>query len=313
MEKLLENKKQHNKPEYTTSDDKYSRIAIIDADSIPYKVAYTSNDLYTAFLLIHNILSTILKDTMSSHFILFHTTKCNFRHDLIDNYKDNRKELVKSPFYYEVRDMMITLYNSTAYGCYEADDLVAMVHRKFGVYKSVLCSPDKDLKQVYPARIYNYNKRIITNVDEPIGELTAIIKQKKQISKKTGKPLTETKVKGHGTKFLFWQLLAGDPGDFIKGVPGCGSKTAYNILKDLTTLESMYDACKNTYIEWYNKDYNKRKKQAVKTNEIFDEKYDIQNAIDYMKTTFRLLYMQQHDQEFRIPKPINLKDAYEYL
>jgi 5'-3' exonuclease len=215
--------------------------------------------------------------------VLFHTTKGNFRDKVVDNYKANRAANTKTPFYYEVRDMMQILYNSTAYGNYEADDLVTMAHRKLGVYKSVLVSPDKDLLQVYPGVIFNPTKRVLIVNKEPIGSLTETIKHSEAGLKKT-------KITGQGTKFLFFQMLIGDTTDNIKGVPRVGPVKAYATLNDCKTLDDMYNA---TYIHYLS--YYKTQIEALKQIQI----------------NFKLLYMQSRDSTFRIPKPIKLEQAYD--
>jgi 5'-3' exonuclease len=288
LQKLIKYKQKTNKPEYLTSNDKFHLLAVIDSDSIPYKVAHITNDIYEAFLIIHNIIDGILKDTRASHFILLHTTSCNFRNTITNDYKDNRKGTVKSDFYYKVRNLMFTMYNSTAFKCYEADDLVAMIHRKLGVCKSVLVSPDKDLLQVYPGIIYDPNKKTFVKVNNYVGKLDKFVKESK--NKNSGKLQRKTKVTGHGTAFLFWQMLVGDSTDNIKGIPKIGAVKAYDILENCKTLDDHYNAVYNEYFKYY------------KTKEA---------ALYNMKISFKLLYMQVRDSDFRIPKPITLENSYD--
>jgi 5'-3' exonuclease len=277
----IEYKKNNRVFEYLTTDFEYTRIALIDADYIPYKVAYSTNNIIDALKRIHHIVEEILEETESSHFIMFHTTSCNFRHDLIDNYKANRTEIVKSPFYYQVRDAFFTLYETHHYKCYEADDLVTMCHRKLGVDKSIIVTPDKDMLSVYPARIYNPNKKELIIVDEPIGKLFSHVKT--SLNKATGKLKNETKITGYGTKFLFFQMLIGDTADNIKGVYKVGAVKAFNLLNSSDNLESMY----NIVLAQYSQQY-------------------AENALQEMKLTFSLLYMRIRDETFKIPKPKTL-------
>lgn len=285
---LILDKKQYYKnltkteDKYLLHSDYYDRIALIDADYIPYKVAHITDNLLSAYNIIYNILYGIMLNTKSSHFILFHTTSCNFRTNVADNYKENRKDTnVKTEFYYEVRNMMKTLWNSCAYKCYEADDLVTMSHLKIGQFKSVIVSPDKDLLQVYPSVIYNPNKNVLVKVNDKIGSLNKTTKQK--INKKTGAVRNLSKITGKGTKFLFWQLLVGDSTDNIKGIPGVGAVKAYDLLNNCTTLQEMLDTCKDAYNDYYN---NK--------------------GFKMLKMNFELLYMQTKDTSFKIPKPLIL-------
>jgi 5'-3' exonuclease len=283
LKSLIDYRIQNNVDEYLTPDVEFMKVALIDADSIPYRASHITTTLFEAFLVVHNSIQDILRDTKCSHFVLFHTTKGNFRDKVVDNYKANRAANTKTPFYYEVRDMMQILYNSTAYGNYEADDLVTMAHRKLGVYKSVLVSPDKDLLQVYPGVIFNPTKRVLIVNKEPIGSLTETIKHSEAGLKKT-------KITGQGTKFLFFQMLIGDTTDNIKGVPRVGPVKAYATLNDCKTLDDMYNA---TYIHYLS--YYKTQVEALKQIQI----------------NFKLLYMQSRDSTFRIPKPIKLEQAYD--
>jgi 5'-3' exonuclease len=256
---------------------KFDKVALIDADYIPYKIAYVTDDIFTSYQIMYNMIEQILKNTRCSHYIMFHTTKCNFRNKVTNDYKANRKDFEKTQHYYRVRKMMYDIFHTCSYKCYEADDLVTMVHRKLGTYKSVIVSPDKDLLQVTPGYIYNPNKQIITVVKpNSIGVLKLVVKTK--INNK-GKSVKNSKVTGKGYKFLFWQSLVGDSSDNIKGVKGIGPVKAYNLLYSCKTMKEMYDVV----LKEYTKTYKTPKKE--------------------LSQQLKLLRMVHSDSTFVIPEP----------
>jgi 5'-3' exonuclease len=291
---LLKNKRIYNTSEYLRPCDDFNTIGLIDGDGLVYKVETTTSSIYEAFVSLHNRIDSMLREARCTHFIMFHTTKKNFRHALTDDYKATRKKLPpRSPFFFEIREMLLTMYSSTSYKGYEADDLVAMAHRKLGVYNSVLISNDKDLLHVYPGLIYNPDKRIFHNVNDPIGKLKLTIRESVN---KHGKTIKHNKVTGHGTKFLYLQSLWGDTIDNVVGVPGIGVKGGYELLKDATTLMEMHNICKDAYLEYY-----------VKKNNFTEE-----HAMKQFIKNMGLLYMQQRDVTFKIPRPRTMEEIYKY-
>jgi hypothetical protein len=129
----------------------------------------------------------------------------------------------------------------------EADDMMAIDALR--MEDVVLCSRDKDLKQVVGATVYSWElggqpEWGPTPVSDP-GYLN--INQKR-------------KVGGMGTKFFWFQMLAGDVADNIGGIPKVGDVGAYNAL-DGKNLDQCRMAVEFAY----------RNKFGVKWKDVFNE------------------------------------------
>lgn len=114
-------------------------------------------------------------------------------------YKDNRKNMVRPVHYSYLRELLVDEYGAKIVNYYEADDVVAMEHTKHGT-DSILCTIDKDLKQV-PGLYYDIRQDHFTNVSQMVGDL--------QLCK---------------------QWIMGDMVDNIPGIPGYGEKRTLQFL-----------------------------------------------------------------------------------
>ena len=129
-------------------------------------------------------------------------------------------------------------WNFTSIPELEADDLVSIYHTDpFG--STVICSPDKDVLYQNRGIHYNYGKAETVVVDE-----------------------TEA------LTFLWKQMLMGDPGDGIPGIPKIGPKTAELIVKD-QKITDLPQIVLNKYIE----------------------KFGILKGITIFEETFNLIYI----------------------
>lgn len=128
--------------------------------------------------------------------ILFFSDSKNFRKKIYPDYKGHRNR--KKPCGYKrVINELANRYEVIIMPWLEADD-------SLGVYATaypdcILCSPDKDLRQI-PGRLYDMNET--TTID-----------------------------KTDGDNWHFIQTLAGDQTDGYAGVPGYGVKTASKYLE----------------------------------------------------------------------------------
>lgn len=186
------------------------RIAIIDADSIIYILAWKFRELREGFEAlmeqeVNNFMVDVIVATGATHYIGAFTPKKNFRYEIAvtKGYKANRPP---SPDWIQFWKPKILKMCERKYGFItgeniEADDILSILHK--GVYETdevILCSPDKDMKQL-PGRHYNYTKQTFAEIT-PEEAVTN-----------------------------FWtQVLVGDTSDNYGGAKGIGPKKAAKIL-----------------------------------------------------------------------------------
>jgi len=171
----------------------------IDGDIGVYRVGFASQDVPVHFARAR--MDTWIGDicracnTMDYKVFLTSEDKSNFRYELYPEYKANRKS-PKPTWYNELRSHIISNHpTEVAFGV-EADDLLGIAQSD----STILASIDKDLDQI-PGKHYDFVKDILYEVSKEKAE-----------------------------RFFWYQLLMGDSTDNIKGIPGCGTKTASRIL-----------------------------------------------------------------------------------
>lgn len=105
-----------------------------------------------------------------------------------------------------VEDLVRTCHKYSDYcvSGLEADDLLSLWAQDctFKGIEHVVCSPDKDMKQI-PGQHFNYSKNLSFNISEDEAE-----------------------------QFRNMQLLMGDPGDNVLGIPGMGEVKSRAYLRD---------------------------------------------------------------------------------
>lgn len=153
-------------------------------------------------------------------------------------YKGNRKNMER-PFHYALlRDTLQSKYEANLINYYEADDILAIRHTTL-TDTSILCTIDKDLKQV-PGTFYDIKRKEFIQITQERGDL--------QLCK---------------------QWITGDKTDNIPGIPGYAEKRAIFLLENGTgypkssfdkkrqeiitsrglNLQTWYDIIKLTYEE----------------------------------------------------------------
>jgi len=143
----------------------------------------------------------------------------NFRMEYVEDYKATRKES-RPPA--GLNELWAHIFSITEIdgvpvtvrvcdGC-EADDVVVHL-KKQDPEKYLLSALDKDVLYQSAGRHYNYGKKEFEIV----------------------KPL-------EAVKYLYFQMIAGDPSDGYKGVPGVGKVGADKALAGLTEPKEMWDA-----------------------------------------------------------------------
>ena len=149
---------------------------------------------------------------------------------LIKKYKGNRDNLVKPPYYDELREYLINDLKAPVYHKWEADDTACMSMEKCRNKKgtiAILAAIDKDLEQ-QEGRHINPNKK-----DEGVYVVSKLM----------------------GLKSFYKQMLMGDVADNIPGLPGVGAKSP--LLKkleecetELECFELVWKAYKTKFGDW---------------------------------------------------------------
>ncbi|WP_338955379.1 DNA polymerase I [Spiroplasma endosymbiont of Polydrusus cervinus] len=216
------------------------KVLLIDGNSLLFRAFYATayngemlksldgtptNAVYT----FANMLNKILKvNNYNSVVVAFDKGKKNFRHDLLENYKDGRSKtpnelIVQFPIVKEFLDSYQIPYLEQE--GYEADDLLgclAKVAEQENYYVDIFSS-DKDLYQLITDK---------TNILVPRqGDSADVIDQAALAAKWGIKSSQVPDLKG----------LMGDSSDNLKGVPGVGEKTAVKLIKKYDSIENLYD------------------------------------------------------------------------
>jgi DNA polymerase-1 len=198
---------------------------LVDADYIVYKScasAETEVDWGDDVIVVTSKFSEAYKNTIkeieriessffdSSDTILFFSDSINFRKSIFDSYKGHRNR--KKPCgYRRVISKLTEEYEVIRMPTLEADDAM-------GIYATlhpgnVICSPDKDMRQI-PGSLYDL---------DTVSEITP----------------------EEGSNWHYIQTLAGDQTDGYSGVPGIGVKRAVSLFeKDGYTWDTVVKAFK---------------------------------------------------------------------
>lgn len=236
-------------------------LALIDADILPYELGAVFDETVSpgyVYQAVDDKIDNIIKRSMASeaHFFLTNS-KSNFRiaRATVAPYKGQRTS-EKNPWWGHIRDYILNMYDPVIAEGNEADDLIIDYHK--GEVETIICSRDKDLDTV-PG--WHYRWRCGQKQPE----------RRYYVSPK------------EAWRFFYYQLLAGDVVDNIKGVHGVGPKKANTTLAGLSTKQEMLQAVRQVYIDIYGEgrdepihyeDYRKNKHWKTPT-EILIEMADL--------------------------------------
>jgi len=153
-------------------------------------------------------------------------------------YKANRK---KNKWVSLVRQELLKMEGFIYHDEYEADDLIKERAVEIGVDNYVICSVDKDLKQIEGIH-FDYWRPVLKNPD---GSLQVNEYGHRIIAPCRGLDIITAKQANH----FFWkQMLMGDSGDNIKGIPRIGKVKAEKILSDSVNHE---ETVKEKYVNHF--------------------------------------------------------------
>jgi hypothetical protein len=213
-----------------------------DADTIIYSLAQKAEerlwDMWNAILYdIEQDVNNIKIDKVE-----IYVTKCteSIRKKLSHQYKSNRErnEIVDC-----LRNMFIFNSDAISHETLEADDLIADRARQLGEDNCLIISMDKDLQQI-GGFIYNFYR-------------------KPSIKDEYGSPIETFPRKGlsyiskfDAMKFLAKQMIMGDSGDRIEGLPKYGIKKAEKIIDPIESKFGLIKSVVSEYKKVYGEDYS---------------------------------------------------------
>jgi DNA polymerase-1 len=202
-------------------------LAIIDGDIVAYRCsASTENDTEdVAILRVDVMMNDILNDTGSDFYKTFLTGKNNFRYELYSEYKANRRDKPKPRWLQACRDFLVAEWAAEISDGCEADDLIGITaSAQENMMSHVVCSIDKDLKQI-PGHHYNF----VTKAKEFVSPI-------------------------EGYKYFYKQLILGDASDNIPGFDGKARQKwpkfmqhHHDAIDMCSCPEDMYDYVRNIY------------------------------------------------------------------
>ncbi|MCT4696970.1 MAG: DNA polymerase I [Candidatus Cardinium sp.] len=212
------------------------KLFLLDGMSLIYRayfalgkaVTVTRQGIQTGAILgFVNTLVEVLQKEKPTHLIVAFDDKAKtFRHELFPAYKSHRpaqpEEIsIAIPYIQAILDGFGIL--SVTCSGYEADDLLGTLAKKAVGATTYIVSTDKDLAQVVTDGIYLYKPN-------SHGQKATIL-GKKEI-------LAEWEiVRPEQVRDIL--ALAGDPSDFIPGIPSIGKKTARKLIKAFDHLENV--------------------------------------------------------------------------
>lgn len=192
-------------------------ISLIDADSLIWIIAYNHQENSGDETAVKQSCDSFIRDILAlsgcDSYIASFSAKDNFRHRNYKYapYKGNRPE---RPEFMALWGQRITDHFINKHGFIvpvdlEADDVIMALVHLLGTENVVICSPDKDLKQV-AGTFYDYKKQ--SAIEESFIPKLEIV----------------TKEQAH---YNFWlQMVMGDTSDNVKSIPGLGEVKAKALL-----------------------------------------------------------------------------------
>lgn len=212
---------------YIQSNKMNQRINIIDADSLIFYTSFNKKDkpektFEECKVLTDKFLEHIFKLTRSTHYVLYLTVGHSFRKEVLPEYKANRKKDGLPENFHRIKDYLVTDYKARYYHTLESDDLCVISKKyyqnKYPDAEVFISSPDKDLCQL-PGKAFNYRSNKWIESTERESEIS------------------------------FWSdMISGQPGDNVKGLPNHGPKAAEKLFKG-TSVQDLPKVVFNKYID----------------------------------------------------------------
>ena len=203
--------------------------SLIDADSLVYILGYNHRehqDIPFMYKSIDDFVRTILTMTQADEYLGTFSAKSCFRHEVYKYapYKGNRPPKAEWLLFWEpiIKKYLIEEWGFIVPDDLEADDVVCALAE---VFKGdcCICSPDKDMKQIEGIH-FDYSKSIMTPIS----------------------------IDADAAYYNLWvQVLRGDGGDNIAGVPGLGEVKAAKIFVDIDNTFQYPTVVRQQYCKYY--------------------------------------------------------------
>jgi DNA polymerase-1 len=200
-------------------------VALVDLDITAYAASFLAEKRGPRLGKMHitKIMNKVMRVTEAESYIAFLTKdsrKENFRTDIatIEVYKGERKERPK--YLHEMREHCITRWNAHVVTGIEADDAIGIQSEVQEDY--VICSIDKDLRTIA-------GKHLLMHKNKD-WEFLEIDEWRAKIN-------------------FYRQILTGDAGDNIPGIPKIGEVRSWEALKDCKTEMDMFNKVRKIYHE----------------------------------------------------------------
>ena len=215
-------------------------MILIDGDILAYKCAYslgddgTDEDVadYIEEQLMMYFDDLLFDPSDTPEYEMYLTGKSNFRYDIREDYKGNRKgdrpKLLEA-----ARDELVLTWGARITEGFEADDAISMRANEIGYDNVTIVSVDKDFHQM-PVEMYNPRTGDLYLVENP----------------------------NHN---FYEQVLTGDRVDNVEGIYGVGPKKAERYLRDIP--EDDVCALWNEVVAVY-ESYGKTKADALQTAQL---------------------------------------------
>jgi 5'-3' exonuclease len=175
-------------------------LVIIDLDSILYQIAFVEPSQAKRYKQLQNKINEIMQNTGTHQSVCVIKGKDNFRYQVAEDYKGNRKDNLEP----DIKERLTDLYNHSKDFSMEADGMEAddLCHilSKTAAENTIIAHMDKDLNAISGWH-YNFKKLNTYKVTPEEGYL-----------------------------FLMKQILTGDSSDNIKGLFRVGPVAANNLL-----------------------------------------------------------------------------------
>ncbi len=237
------------------------KLAIIDADSMIYIIAWKFKTKKVANMVrisLNQFIHELLKESGATHYIGFYgssdkTMAPNFRFAIDPEYKANRPETPDfiTKWRPTIHKEMSDRWGFIPVSGMEADDAVSIAKAQYqSEYDEiVIITADKDLKQLGGTTHFDMSKHKIT----PVNDFEA-------------------------DRFFVEQMLKGDTGDNIKGIPGIGPKTAAALVEGCASSTEL----KWLAIRMYKNHFDDVEKKAKKAPSV-----DVEAEWDEYEKTMR--------------------------
>jgi len=268
------------------------KLLIIDADSIIYYIAYNFRNKKVKKMVelnVNKFISDLLTNSGATDYIGFYASKeedvkPNFRYDIYEGYKSNRPPTPDFVLKWRstIHEVFKNKWSFIPVEGMEADDAVGIcyTHFKDKYDEVIIATADKDLRQ-FSCTFYDFKKHEMTAIDEFTAEYNR-----------------------------YYQLLMGDAGDHIPGIPGVGKAGAKKILKNCKTVGQLKIATIRAYCSFENTLKTKITKEVIKTYKESMSDDDAFNALSEAKQDrkIRLQTKDEINEKIRQVLPLPWKD-----